>query len=91
MQKTGRRHASPRNAEALIDPESAYAMAAICRSLAAHDDVLRQAVDSHHGWLFKHTGDGVCAAFASPRCAVAAALAAQQAPELPVRMGLATA
>ena len=44
----------------------------------------------HGGWLFKHTGDGVCAAFASPRCAVDAAVAAQQALELPVRMGLAT-
>ena len=42
------------------------------------------------GWLFKHTGDGVCAAFASPRSAVDAAVAAQQALELPVRMGLAT-
>ena len=35
-------------------------------------------------------GDGVCAAFASPRCAVDAAVAAQQALELPVPMGLAT-
>ncbi len=42
------------------------------------------------GWLFKHTGDGVCAAFASPRSAVDAAVAAQRALELPVRMGLAT-
>ena len=41
-------------------------------------------------WLFKHTGDGVCAAFASPRCAVDAAIAAQRKLELPVRMGLAT-
>ena len=40
--------------------------------------------------LFKHTGDGVCAVFASPRSAVDAALAAQRALELPVRMGLAT-
>ena len=40
--------------------------------------------------MFKHTGDGVCAAFASPRCAVDAAVAAQRALELPVRMGLAT-
>jgi class 3 adenylate cyclase len=32
----------------------------------------------------------VCAAFASPKCAVDAAAAAQQALELPVRMGLAT-
>lgn len=42
------------------------------------------------GWLFKHTGDGMCAAFASPRSAVDAAVTAQQALELPVRMGLAT-
>ena len=42
------------------------------------------------GWLFKHTGDGVCAAFASPRSAVDAAVAAQRALELPVRMGIAT-
>ena len=40
--------------------------------------------------LFKHTGDGVCAAFASPKSAVDAAVAAQRALELPVRMGLAT-
>ena len=45
---------------------------------------------AHDGWLFKHTGDGVCAAFASPRSAVDAAVAAQRALELPVRMGIAT-
>ena len=59
-------------------------------ALAAHDEVLRGAIEAHGGWLFKHTGDGVCAAFASPRCAVDAAVAAQRALELPVRMGLAT-
>ncbi|HWF69974.1 MAG TPA: adenylate/guanylate cyclase domain-containing protein [Mycobacterium sp.] len=59
-------------------------------ALAAHDLVLRGAIAAHGGWLFKHTGDGVCAAFASPRSAVDAAVAAQQALELPVRMGLAT-
>ena len=37
-----------------------------------------------------HTGDGVCAAFASPKSAVDAAVAAQRALELPVRMGMAT-
>jgi predicted ATPase len=47
-------------------------------------------VAAHGGWLFKHTGDGVCAAFASPRSAVDAAVAAQRALELPVRMGIAT-
>jgi predicted ATPase/class 3 adenylate cyclase len=59
-------------------------------ALAAHDEVLRNAIEAQGGWLFKHTGDGVCAAFASPRCAVDAAVAAQRALELPVRMGLAT-
>jgi predicted ATPase/class 3 adenylate cyclase len=59
-------------------------------ALAAHDDVLRAAIKAHGGWLFKHTGDGVCAAFTSPRSAVDAAVAAQRALELPVRMGLAT-
>jgi class 3 adenylate cyclase len=39
-------------------------------ALAAHDKGLRKAVEAHGGWLFKHTGDGVCAAFASPRSAV---------------------
>jgi class 3 adenylate cyclase len=59
-------------------------------AIAAHDQVLREAIESNNGWLFKHTGDGVCAAFASPRSAVHAAVAAQRALELPVRMGLAT-
>jgi predicted ATPase len=59
-------------------------------ALAAHDEVLRKAIEAHGGWLFKHTGDGVCAAFASPRSAVDAAVAAQRALELPVRMGIAT-
>jgi predicted ATPase/class 3 adenylate cyclase len=59
-------------------------------ALAAHDEVLHGAIEGHGGWLFKHTGDGVCAAFASPRSAVDAAVAAQRALELPVRMGLAT-
>ena len=63
---------------------------AMREALAAHDEVLRGAIEAHGGWLFKHTGDGVCAAFASPRSAVDAAVAAQRALELPVRMGLAT-
>ncbi len=60
------------------------------KALAAHDAVLRAAIEAHGGRLFKHTGDGVCAAFASPRSAVDAAVAAQRELELPVRMGLAT-
>src|ERR1700682_3060823 len=59
-------------------------------ALTAHDEVLRTAIEAHGGWLFKHTGDGVCATFASPRSAVDAAVAAQRALDLPVRMGLAT-
>ena len=59
-------------------------------ALAAHDEVLRGEIEAHGGFMFKHTGDGVCAAFASPRSAVDAAVAAQRALELPVRMGLAT-
>ena len=59
-------------------------------ALAVHDEVLRKVIEAHGGWLFKHTGDGVCAAFASPRSAVDAAVTAQRALELPVRMGLAT-
>jgi predicted ATPase len=59
-------------------------------ALAAHDKVLRSAIKSHDGFLFKHTGDGVCAAFSSPKAAVDAAVAAQRELELPVRMGIAT-
>ncbi len=59
-------------------------------ALAAHDQVLREAIEAHGGFMFKHTGDGVCAAFASPRSAVDAAVAAQRELELPVRMGIAT-
>jgi predicted ATPase len=59
-------------------------------ALLAHDDVLRTTIEGHGGLLFKHTGDGVCAAFSSPRAAVDAAIAAQHKLELPVRMGIAT-
>jgi class 3 adenylate cyclase len=59
-------------------------------AVAAHDEVLLQAIEAHGGWLFKHTGDGVCASFASPWSAVDAAVTAQRALELPVRMGIAT-
>ena len=59
-------------------------------ALATHDEVLRAAIETHGGFMFKHTGDGVCAAFSSPRAAVDAAVAAQRALELPVRIGIAT-
>ncbi|MFL6086236.1 MAG: ATP-binding protein [Mycobacterium sp.] len=59
-------------------------------ALDAHDEVLRRAVEQHGGDLFNHTGDGVCAAFPSPRSAVDAAVEAQRQLELPVRMGIVT-
>lgn len=59
-------------------------------ALADHDEVLRTTIEAHGGFLFKHTGNGVCAAFGSPRSAVDAAIAAQRGLKLPVRMGLAT-
>src|SRR5712675_2540974 len=59
-------------------------------ALMAHDEVLHGAIGEHQGFLFSHTGDGVVAAFASPRSAVDAAIAAQRELQLPVRMGIAT-
>jgi predicted ATPase/class 3 adenylate cyclase len=59
-------------------------------ALSVHDAVLRTAIEGHAGYLFSHTGDGAVAAFASPRSAVDAAVEAQLALELPVRMGIAT-
>jgi predicted ATPase len=59
-------------------------------ALVAHDEVLRSEIEAHGGFLFSHTGDGVVAAFASPKAAVDAAVAAQQKLQLPVRMGIAT-
>ena len=59
-------------------------------ALVAHDVVMHDAIEAHGGWLFKHTGDGVCAVFGSPRSALLAAVAAQRELELPVRMGIAT-
>ena len=59
-------------------------------ALAQHDQVLREAVVSHEGWLFKHLGDGVIAAFSSAQGAIEAAIAAQRRLELPVRMGVCT-
>jgi class 3 adenylate cyclase len=47
-------------------------------ALGAHDDMLRTAIESHGGYIFSHTGDGLVAAFASPMSAVNAAVAAQR-------------
>ena len=49
-------------------------------ALAAHDaGVARRRSRCTGAVMFKHTGDGVCAAFASPKSAVDAAVAAQRA------------
>jgi len=59
-------------------------------ALLKHYEVLRTAIEAHDGFVFSHTGEGVVAAFVSPRPAVDAAIAAQLELELPVRMGIAT-
>ena len=48
-------------------------------ALARHDELLQWAVKEAGGTVFKHTGDGVCAAFPAASGAVAAALEAQRA------------
>src|SRR5690242_1907843 len=63
---------------------------AMREALARHDATLKRAIEQHGGWMFKHTGDGVLAAFGSARPAIEAAIAAQLELELPVRMGVFT-
>lgn len=62
--------------------------------LARHDTILREAIHSNGGRLVKGTGDGVLAAFETPRACVAAAVSAQRQllAEVPfrVRMSIAT-
>ena len=55
---------------------------------SVHDETLKTLVAGHDGVLFKHTGDGVCAAFSTVGQAAVTALEAQSSLELPVRMGL---
>jgi predicted ATPase/class 3 adenylate cyclase len=66
-------------------------------ALARHDEILRDAVESHGGHIVKTTGDGVHAAFADPAGALTAAVTAQQGlveaamdPPMRVRMGIHT-
>ena len=59
-------------------------------ALATHDDLLSDVIDGAGGTIFKHTGDGICAAFSSADMAIRAAVTAQRLLSLPVRMGLAT-
>ncbi len=73
--------------------------AAMKSALARHDELLRDAVVGHRGWVVKSTGDGILAVFADAGDAVAAAVKAQrglsneswdETGELRVRMGLHT-
>jgi predicted ATPase/class 3 adenylate cyclase/tetratricopeptide (TPR) repeat protein len=48
-------------------------------SLVVHDTLLREAIESHGGHVFRTLGDNFCAAFATAAEALQAALAAQQA------------
>jgi predicted ATPase/class 3 adenylate cyclase len=48
-------------------------------ALARHDEMLRQAIERHHGNVFKTVGDAFCAAFANASDALSAALEAQRA------------
>jgi predicted ATPase/class 3 adenylate cyclase len=48
-------------------------------ALARHDQIVREAVEDHHGVLVKSTGDGIHAAFSDPADGVAAAVALQRA------------
>jgi predicted ATPase/class 3 adenylate cyclase len=66
-------------------------------ALARHDALVREAIERHGGRLFKHTGDGVCAAFVDAPAAFGAAVALQRAladaswgagPRLHVRVAL---
>jgi predicted ATPase/class 3 adenylate cyclase len=48
------------------------------RAVARHDELLRNAVASHRGSVFKTVGDAFCVAFARPQDAVTAAIDAQR-------------
>ena len=66
-------------------------------ALARHDALIRAAVETHGGHVFKTVGDAVCAAFQAPRDSLEAAIDAQRAlaaedwkriGSLAVRMGI---
>lgn len=47
-------------------------------ALARHDELLRNTIESHGGYVFKTVGDAFCAAFATASEALSAALSAQE-------------
>ncbi|MGA8574084.1 MAG: adenylate/guanylate cyclase domain-containing protein [Candidatus Cybelea sp.] len=53
--------------------------AAMAAALARHNELVRNAIESHDGYVFKLMGDAFCAAFAEALDATAAALHAQRA------------
>lgn len=61
--------------------------------LDIHDELARQMVERHRGWLIKSTGDGILATFGGPgravRCALALGSGTQQI-DLALRAGLHT-
>ena len=66
-------------------------------ALRRHDEILRSAIDSSGGYVFKTIGDGFCASFSTPSAAVEAVTSAQRSltseewptsQPLRVRMGL---
>jgi len=69
---------------------------AMQKALARHDDILREAIEAHGGYVFKTVGDAFCAAFPTAPSALEAAIAAQQVlraqecGEVRVRMALHT-
>jgi predicted ATPase/class 3 adenylate cyclase len=72
---------------------------AMTQALTRHDEIVRHAIEAHHGYVVKTTGDGVHAAFTAPRDAVDAAIETQLAlarqswplpEELRIRIGIHT-
>jgi class 3 adenylate cyclase len=51
----------------------------MAEAIALHDRLLRTAIESRNGYIFKTLGDAFCAAFASPEDAVLAGLDCQRA------------
>lgn len=52
---------------------------AMGRAIAQHDELLRGAITSHDGYVFKTVGDAFCAAFSTVPAALATAIDAQRA------------
>jgi len=51
---------------------------AMGRALAQHDELMRDTLLEHHGYIFKTMGDAFCVAFASARDAALAAIVSQR-------------